>query len=752
MRISMNQYQAQYQIRLLLSLSVYLLAIQLVNLINAQRVSEKIYSNLQSDHYCSRRLNATHQVGCQSDLGGNLGVVWIIEDSHDLDHVLKTGPTPPYMAVLRKSLFSRKVILDFKNNPGRVSGVVFLDKEHDESKSRLTPFSPDDVCPNRYSGIYVNDTQYGDCKHAWQNESPVSGLLYEDIPFPIFLINDIKSIEKIESCFKVNNVIVKSVNGENEIDTPPRSTRTQSSYPLCGIHLDSFMLAAKDSLFCLNSHFLIDEILQSNAQRCRTVYGQNIFGYYKTATGPLQPSKNSKYMTPEIAPPESVVLLAAKLSSISMFSDISPGADSTITSIITLLAVAEALGRVKNSTAVIKSKRNIAFAVLDSEPFDYTGSSRMVHNMIHSAFPGYAQYDPKPNQTDALLNLNLSSIDYIINLDQMANYPSSEAIYFHSDPHDIDNTKLDNIYKTMVAIAKSEKVNFQRSSGLPLPPTSVQEFIRQARSSDNPDNNKFAGLVLSNYDKKYNNLLYHSIYDDSHNINQTSNYKLLPHLVQVSTFIARSLYEIAFGGASDHISVNQTIVGELLDCYLKDAHCHLFTRVSPVGQRLPEGSVPTYKDPARRSDDVNAAITGDLLAYFIGDPMVGYNFSECLDDNFNSLNFTFSYINNQDKTIDDVSLGMCLRSQVFRITEESPAYIIKDDEIALRPNYPAWTVSYNSIRNPVRLYLIPSPVSQWCLFLLGIIVTVASFVIVRHVRDSLSYEKSNNDMQTATST
>lgn len=148
-------------------------------------------------------------MGCQSELGGNTGVIWIVDTQDDLNHILKTGTTAPYIAILKRDQFNRKNLLDFKSNyPDRVSGVVYLDINHDDSKLRNVSFSPEDRCPNRYSGLYVNDTQYGDCKqNLWNPESPISGLIYDDIPYPIFLIDDKPSIDDIETCFKTHNLI-----------------------------------------------------------------------------------------------------------------------------------------------------------------------------------------------------------------------------------------------------------------------------------------------------------------------------------------------------------------------------------------------------------------------------------------------------------------------------------------------------------------------------------------------------------------
>lgn len=683
-------------------------------------------------------MNATHQVGCQSELGGNLGVVWLVETTSDLEHVLKAGPTPPYIAILRKRHYSKKNLLKFKANTDRISGVVFLDDGHDDSASRADPFSPDDICPNRYSGLYVNDSMYGDCRHPWQDESPVSGLLYEDIPFPIFLINDKKSIENIEACFNANNVIADN------------QSRQQASYPLCGIQLDSFMLAAKDSAFCLNSRFVIDEILQSNQRRCDTIDNSNLFAYYKLAKGPLHPNGNQTYR-PDVTEPQSLVMLVTKLSSLSMFSEISPGADSTITSIITLLAVAEALSRVRNSTAVTSSKRNILFAVLDSEPYDYTGSSRFASDMSNNTFPHGIVRGDHLSETEVIQNSNLLSIDYLINLDQMASYPGLDSIHFHSDPHEPSSYKLDKLYNVMQQTAAKHKLKLEREIGSPLPPTSAHEFIKHSRQAL-PPGNQLTGIVLSNYNSTYRNKLYHSIYDDSHNIYQTSKIKQVQHLTQVSQFLAQSLYKITFQATNEDISVNPELIEQLLDCYLIDAQCHLFTRACQAGQKLPSGPVQTYKDPIKRSDDINGIITSNLLAYFLGDKMPGYNHTKCIEENIESWVYDFRYLNDKDEPVEDGSSGTCIRSQSLTRTSYSLAYYLTDEgEYVIDTRYPAWTVSSNGIRTPVRLYLIPNPLSEWSLFMLGLVVTITSFAIVKALRTRL---KCLNvlDEQVATST
>lgn len=679
-------------------------------------------------------------MGCTSELGGNSGVLWIVESQADLDHILKYGPTPPYAVVMTRSHYTRQNLLAFRDHLDRVAGVILIDKHDTDSQQRQVAFSPEDTCPNRYSGLYVNDTSFQGCKkNSWIKESQVSGLLYDDLPYPIFFMKEKKSVEELTSCFKDNNLVKDS------------SKREQDMYPLCSVQLDSFMLAASNTKACLSSHSLVDELLQTNGIRCATVENQNIFAYFKPTRGFVTPAADDKYVLPSTLDPQTTVLVVAKLSSLSMFSEISPGADSTISSIITLLAVSEALGKVRKSDAVTRSKRNIAFALLDSEPFDYTGSSRMVATMASNTFPNPMFRRKNLNITETVQNINLTSIDFIIDLDQLANYPHSNQLFLHSDPNEKSGAeKLKKLRNVLSEAAKSADLSLKLDdTSMPIPPSPVQEFIRRSRSQ-NTDKN-LLGVVLSNYEQNFNNLFYHSIYDDRDNIFQSSREKLAEHLTKVATFLARGIYELAFDNENtDEIKADSSTIDELLTCYLIDANCDLFTKVWQAGQKLPEGPVQTYNDPTRQSDDMNGAITTHLLSYFLSDKYPELNSSRCAQENEKSYIFNYQYINGKN-TVDSQS-GLCIASQVFNTRSDSPAFEITEDGLRINPEYPAWTISFSSIRHPVRIYLEPSLLHQWALVCLGLVITVVSFLTVHQFRDSISKMEGVMNSQPVTST
>ncbi|XP_041038535.1 nicastrin-like [Carcharodon carcharias] len=76
-------------------------------LCSANSVEKKIYVNLNTTVACVRLLNSTHQIGCQSSLHGDTGIVHLVKQESDLDWVLKEGPHPPYAVVLETDMFKR---------------------------------------------------------------------------------------------------------------------------------------------------------------------------------------------------------------------------------------------------------------------------------------------------------------------------------------------------------------------------------------------------------------------------------------------------------------------------------------------------------------------------------------------------------------------------------------------------------------------------------------------------------------------
>ncbi|KAL2771449.1 nicastrin isoform 3 precursor [Daubentonia madagascariensis] len=159
----------------------------LAGLCRGNSVERKIYIPLNKTAPCVRLLNATHQIGCQSSISGDTGVIHVVEKVEDLHWVLTDGPNPPYMVLLEGKLFTRDLMEKLKGRTSRIAGLaVSLSKP-----SPASGFSPGVQCPNDGFGVYSNSygPEFAHCREIQWN-SLGSGLAYEDFSFPIFLLED----------------------------------------------------------------------------------------------------------------------------------------------------------------------------------------------------------------------------------------------------------------------------------------------------------------------------------------------------------------------------------------------------------------------------------------------------------------------------------------------------------------------------------------------------------------------------------
>ncbi|XP_011825771.1 PREDICTED: nicastrin isoform X4 [Mandrillus leucophaeus] len=159
----------------------------LAGLCRGNSVERKIYIPLNKTAPCVRLLNATHQIGCQSSISGDTGVIHVVEREEDLQWVLTDGPNPPYMVLLESKLFTRDLMEKLKGRTSRIAGLaVSLTKP-----SPASGFSPSVQCPNDGFGVYSNSygPEFAHCREIQWN-SLGNGLAYEDFSFPIFLLED----------------------------------------------------------------------------------------------------------------------------------------------------------------------------------------------------------------------------------------------------------------------------------------------------------------------------------------------------------------------------------------------------------------------------------------------------------------------------------------------------------------------------------------------------------------------------------
>uniref|UniRef100_A0A673ABB9 Nicastrin n=1 Tax=Sphaeramia orbicularis TaxID=375764 RepID=A0A673ABB9_9TELE len=449
--------------------------------VGCNSVEKKIYVHLNYTVPCVRLLNATHQIGCQSSLSGNVGVLHVLESEDNLDWVLSKGPNPPYLVILEAALFTRSIMMKLKNGSNRVAGVAVVAPNTNPTE----PFSPYTTCPNENTGVYTEkyDPAYAHCNVTVWNPLG-NGLAYEEFDFPIFSLKDDNDTQVIRQCFLDHNQVV---NG------------SAPQYPLCAMQLYSHMSAVTDTATCMRRNDINFSISPEGV--CDPLGDSNVWASSRPINTTQKGHKNS----------ENVIILDSR----SFFFDIAPGAQSSVTGFVSLLAAAHAL---RNATQEAPPNRTILYTFFQGETFDYIGSSRMVYDMENNQFA-----------------VDLDNVHSVLEVGQVG-LRSDSQLWLHSDPVSRRNSSVnDEVRKLIENLQVASKdlnvtVN-QPQASQPLPPSSFQRFLR-ARP--------IPGIVIEDHQSVFTNRYYESMYDNAEylNISYPSNLtadEQLEHITETAT-------------------------------------------------------------------------------------------------------------------------------------------------------------------------------------------------------------------------
>ncbi|XP_063978988.1 nicastrin [Diachasmimorpha longicaudata] len=363
----------------------FIVFMTVMDIASTKRIKDMIYMSVDGVSACFRKHNGTHQFGCSSQRGGSVGVIQMVESLEDVQWLETNATAGPYTAVMPFSMFTKEVLHRLRET-NNINGILLA---KNSSHPLPSSYSPDDTCPNRYSGSKACDD-----KKPWNPWG--SNLLLEDWPFPMFYVQNDTLLQEIRACYMKHNA---------------HDRDSQRERSLCALEMQAFMSAAVDSETCIRRNHLI---LYMNPTRfCDPLGDRNIHW-------PLAPLTNTT---------ESMTLVIARLDTNSMFYTISPGANSVITGLVTFMAAAYYL----NSLNATVSTKNVLFSLLNGESFDYIGSSRFV-------------YDLKKGNFNALggRNLPLSKITTVIELNQLVD----DNIFIHTN-NDSPNTLISSLKEAL---------------------------------------------------------------------------------------------------------------------------------------------------------------------------------------------------------------------------------------------------------------------------------------------------------------
>ncbi|XP_039517052.1 nicastrin [Pimephales promelas] len=659
--------------------------------VSCSSVEKKIYVELNDTVPCVRLLNATHQIGCQSSMSGDTGVLHVLESEEDLDWILNTGPHPPYMIVMETAFFNRLVMLRMKNS-SRVSGVAVI-----VSKTGLADnFSPHTHCPNQNTGVYSADygPELANCNNTVWNPLG-NGLSYEDFSFPVFALKDENQTQVIRKCYEDHNL---RVNG------------SAPQYPLCAMQLFSHMHAVTDTVTCMRRTDLQTRFSINPEVLCDPLSDFNVWW----STRPLNNSAKGHKAD------ESVVIAATRLDGRSFFWEEAPAAEGTVSGIVTLLAAAHALQPV---TQTAPPPRNIFFTFFQGEAFDYIGSSRMVYDMQRGEFV-----------------IDFDNVHSMLEIGQVGLRRGRE-LWMHSDPVSLRNSsvkdEVSEMMKSMQSIATDLGLSLvEPPVTQPLPPSSLQRFLRVR---------PIPGLVLADHQSSFVNRYYESVYDDAENLNISYPPNLSPDeqlvfqteeaksLAEVATLAARSLYKQAGGNETNlnNITADPKIVAQLLYGFLIQKNNSWFRALLPpevtkkgANSILSSGPPQFYIGVGPRNTGPVHSVTRFvqyIMANLTGS-VTNLTESQCL--NPESKDFS-SYFWVSGPLVNGSGEPFCVNASVRLAKAVSPAFDLM--EYGSR-DYSTWTESrWKSIR--ARVFLVASRELEMLTLGVGVAVLLLSLLV-----------------------
>ncbi|XP_060534306.1 nicastrin isoform X2 [Cylas formicarius] len=650
---------------------VLLVSVHNVLLGNAQRTKDKMYEPIESKMGCFRRMNATHQVGCSSKRGGSVGVVHICDTVGDLDFILKNGSAWPYIPVLPYELFNADLLNKLVTSQKVAGALVY------PSNMTAEYFSHEKKCPNeRYS---LPGTCNADGWNPWG-----TGLLYADIPFPMFYIEDYSQIIKIRDCFrKFNNF----------------SYSTQRDRSMCSLELNAFMFATTDTRTCQRRSNKVTNL--NPVKLCDPLGDDSIWGsLFPLVEGPdnnTKPFNDQEY-----------IIVSARLDTTSLF-DKTAGAESPVTGIVSVLTIAKLLKQMLPSRFE-NVKKNVLFVFLNGESYDYIGSQRLLYDMESGSFP-----NDEPDN-NVLPKIRPENVSLFIELSQLG-MGSKTYVHYLSRT----NSKVTKFINSLGSnnMASVPVVSVPDS----LPPSSLHTFLTNDAIK--------SGLLVTNHQKEYRNHYYNSLYDNASNIlyEYQNGSEILEDSIQryvgdVAWTVAKSIYEeVTDRNYTGDAAVDYTLVDELFYCYLENASC----KVHKAVQKVPKGKqVYSLYVGVDVSSNLVTSLVALTLAWFTGD-VVGAGGPDCTN---RTKHYAFRYYS-MAESINNAT-PLCYKASVNTTEAVSPAFIIDDYDWSSN-KYSSWSESTWQEMS-VRMFLKPSSAHENMTIAVGSMTLILSFVLVYFVK------------------
>ncbi|VDK42959.1 unnamed protein product [Anisakis simplex] len=651
------------------------------------RIEDQIYLRLDGgDNKCFRLLNGTTQVGCQSEPDGNTGLVVYASSSLEIEQmILKMAQVTGMQYIVAVDVESLDSGIIGKLQDNRIRGVLLLS---DSNSTQHYHFSEDSVCPNQKFSLYKDE-----CEWNKKNAIVAGGFRFLDWDKPIFLIENSTEINIIKKwCFEAFN-----------------ADRSDAFSPFCAARMKFFMRAAGNAPICLRRQNYFYGFADAVVELCDPLEDSNVISM-------IPPSSQTN-----MRKDTKIFVVAARMDSFSTMTDASVGDVSTLTSLISTLAVVDAVGRNFDDfqSVAIKNNRCLMFAYFHGESMGYIGSSRAVYDILQGSFPAKSDlhFGDQP-----LAIVNISNIDAFIEVQQLDG--AGSAFFAHVDGKSYTKHRRDLVTDEALRKWNNRSISLvDPTENARLPPSSYETFLKQNRS--------IAGFVFAPFDSQYSYNAINSFTDRDIFIGRSE--QILDEISASASAVLATVVKYLFGSATPTFTstIDESFVSTLFDCFIVKSDwykCELFSTIlHNIRNRPEEGTKSTYISGGdNRLPSLIRLLVNAILVHSLGKEMINVTSeSQCNDLNKAQQIYQYTWQMNPVR-----NSSACYRTPLYLTPAKSPAFEIDGHDLSKSP-YSTWVESVWSSHDLV-LFLVPSAYPRYDigLFIAGCAFFVICFLIM----------------------
>lgn len=285
-----------------------------------------------------------------------------------------------------------------------------------------------------------------------------------------------------------------------------------------------------------------------------------------------------------------IVMVATNMDATAMFHDVSRGANTAASNILTVLMAAKLFGQSVNDATLDSLENKVMFSFFQGENYGYIGSRSFFRDVVYPGFQcdsspvaAKAEDKDKENTKMACLSplrheldfLDLGNIKSMIAVDQVGILSTENTLYVH------DSSGDNGSYSSIATGMTSDDFSITAASAGSLPPTPLTSLINLSGGNS-------GGIVIAGYDDAFaTNSFYLSHLDSPERVSID-----LAAIAKAATIVARTALATAYGDAYDgsaadtiaELDSSDETLNELAECLLNNGNCKLLTTYAVTEQ------------------------------------------------------------------------------------------------------------------------------------------------------------------------